>query len=66
MVYLRPYWYNLETEELRQIAQDCNKWEACCLHTISFIDELGPDFQSKFTGFVAEKQRQEKKNNSLQ
>lgn len=65
MVYLRPYWCNLETDELRQIVLDCNTWEAFCLHTIWFIDELGPDFQSKFTRFVAQEQRQREEKEQL-
>lgn len=33
--------------------------EVFCLRTISFIDDLRPDFQSKFSGFIiAEKERQ--------
>ncbi|KAH9650914.1 F-box protein [Citrus sinensis] len=74
-----PYWYNIETKELRHIsmagkdlAPFCEPFmlgqrfeltfnisEVFCLRTISFIDDLRPDFQSKFSGFIiAEKERQ--------
>ncbi|KAH9650910.1 hypothetical protein KPL70_026545 [Citrus sinensis] len=71
---LAPYWYNLETKELRQIAldlgalnlpeelrrlaQDYNISKGFYLRTILFIDDLGPDIQKRLAGFVAKTQRQ--------
>lgn len=63
MVCLCPIGLTLKKRELRHIAvadKDLRVFsDTFYLRTISLINDLGPDFQSKFSGFIiTEKERQ--------